>query len=302
MFKKPFKAALKAAVRTIRQQIEWWDQEDNESRVATLNLDQQGTAYPWLNSLLIRLLRENRHAFRPHYTWGLLHAAYLSKSLGIKRISVLEFGVAGGNGLVSLEAIAKGVEVLFGVGIDVYGFDTGAGLPKPVDYRDLPYGYQESEYSMQVDKLKQRLSKAQLLLGLVETTITKFINSRPAPVAFIAFDFDYYTSTMQAFTLLDAVPAILLPRIYCYFDDTLGFTFSEFTGERLAISDFNSTHQMRKISPLNGLRYYLPPPYANQEWTEKMYLAHVFEHPLYCVNDGFCKAGGHLDLTDDAKA
>lgn len=298
MFRKRIKAVLKGVVREIRDQIEWWDQEENEERSRSRNFDQDPFVYPWLNSLLVKLLREKGNAFRPHFTWGMLQAAHLSSVLGIKRISVIEFGVAGGNGLVSLEEVAKGVEALMGVGIDVYGFDTGVGLPKPVDYRDLPNAYQESDFCMNVDKLKKRLSKAQLFLGHVETTITKFIDLRPAPVAFISFDLDYYTSTMQAFKLFEAVPAVLLPRIHCYFDDILGFTFSEFTGERLAISDFNHTHQMRKISPIYGLRYFLPPPCANEQWVEGIYLAHIFEHPLYGVNDGLSKSGkgDHFDV------
>lgn len=296
MIRKQIKGALKAVVRKIRGQIEWWDQEEDEERSRVRNFDQDEFVYPWLNYQLIKLLREKGNAFRPHFTWGMLQAAHLSRALGVKRISVIEFGVAGGNGLVSLEKIAKEGEALMGVGIDVYGFDTGVGLPKPADYRDLPNLYQESDFFMDVDKLKKRLDKAQLLLGLVETTIIKFIDSKPAPVAFISFDLDYYTSTMQAFKLLDAVPGVLLPRIHCYFDDIMGFTFSEFTGERLAISDFNNTHHMRKISPIFGLRYSLPPPYANEQWVESMYLVHIFDHPLYGVRDGLSKPrkGGHF--------
>jgi hypothetical protein len=44
---------------------------------------------------------------------------------------------------------------------------------------------------------------------------------------------------------------ILLPldfaRIHCYFDDIVGFTFSEYTGERLAITEFNNAHQMKRF-------------------------------------------------------
>ena len=38
---------------------------------------------------------------------------------------MFEFGVAGGAGLVNLERIAELVEQKTGVGIDIYGFDTG---------------------------------------------------------------------------------------------------------------------------------------------------------------------------------
>jgi hypothetical protein len=45
-------------------------------------------------------------AARPQYVWGVLNGAFLARALGIPRISVIEFGVAGGNGLVVLESIA----------------------------------------------------------------------------------------------------------------------------------------------------------------------------------------------------
>ena len=104
---------------------------------------------------------------RPNYLWGTLCAASLARALGIPRISVIEFGVAGGNGLVALERAAEEAERLSGVGIDVYGFDTGRGLPKPKDYRDLPQLWGEGNYRMDVERLQKRLSRARLLLGPV---------------------------------------------------------------------------------------------------------------------------------------
>ena len=98
--------------------------------------------------------------------WGLSR-----KSLGIKRISTMEFGVAGGNGLLSLEHVALGVERHLGVEIEVYGFDTGVGLPKLNDYRDLPNLYRKGAFAMDFDGLRKRLKKAQLILGLVENTL-----------------------------------------------------------------------------------------------------------------------------------
>ena len=110
---------------------------------------------------------------RPNYTWALLHAGYLAKTLGMRRISAIEFGVAGGNGLLALENAAELVEQKIGVKVDVYGFDTGAGLPPPLDYRDLPNLYTETAYRMDVDKLKERLKRARLILGLVEETVSE---------------------------------------------------------------------------------------------------------------------------------
>ena len=70
-----------------------------------------------------------------------MQAVNLAKALDVERVSVVEFGVAGGNGLLALEKIAEQLEAIYGIAVDVHGFDTGGGLPAPVDYRDLPNIY-----------------------------------------------------------------------------------------------------------------------------------------------------------------
>ena len=47
---------------------------------------------------------------RPQYLAGVLAAADLARASAIPEISVIEFGVAGGSGLVALESYAKAVE------------------------------------------------------------------------------------------------------------------------------------------------------------------------------------------------
>src|SRR5262245_39831350 len=39
---------------------------------------------------------------RPHLAWGALQGVNLAKALGLSRVSFVEFGVAGGNGLTAL--------------------------------------------------------------------------------------------------------------------------------------------------------------------------------------------------------
>ena len=86
--------------------------------------------------------------------------ARLAKLLGIPRISVLEFGVAGGNGLVVIEQHARWIQRELGVGLEIYGFDTGEGLPEPVDYRDLPYGWKAGFFKMDRAVLDRRLQSS----------------------------------------------------------------------------------------------------------------------------------------------
>lgn len=223
---------------------------------------------------------------RPHYVRGALSGVYLARALGLKRVSVIEFGVAGGNGLVALEVIAEKVRDLWGVDIDVYGFDTGHGYPKPTDYRDTPNLFEETDYPMDVEKLRKRLKKAQLVLGAVESTVPSFIQSRPFPVAFASFDMGMYSATSRALKLFEAPQEMLLPRVQCYFVGVLGHSFSDFTGDRLAISEFNAAQPLRKISPCYGLEITAA---DSRPWAGRMYLAHIFDHKLYGVNDGLIK-------------
>jgi hypothetical protein len=154
VIKRALKPILKRVLKTARRYAIAWEQEDQERAQHEAdklrNYGQDDLAYPWLNDQLTHALRVGRGAFRPHFTWGVLHAAHLARAIGAKRISVIEFGVAGGNGLVSLERVAEHVESVLQVGIDVYGFDPGAGLPKPLDYSDSPNLWTEFAFPMDV--------------------------------------------------------------------------------------------------------------------------------------------------------
>jgi hypothetical protein len=219
---------------------------------------------------------------RPNYTFGVYHAALEARALGIKRISVIEFGVAGGNGLVALEKTAADVSKSFGMRIDVFGFDTGQGMPPPVDYRDVPYLWREGDYAMDQAKLLPRLKTAKLVLGDIRKTIPSFIAEyKPAPIGFVSFDLDYYSSTVQAFKLWDGDSQYFLPRVLCYFDDIVADEWTHISphaGELLAISEFNSSNPSKKIDPIMWLSFNRRIPAL---WNQKMFVFHNFVHPLY---------------------
>jgi hypothetical protein len=278
------KKILKDTVRRARRYVQSLDEENG-----TRDYSKDDFAYPWLNSIFQSILRLEHAAKKPSYAWGVVHAAHLASNLKVPTISVIEFGVAGGNGLLALESIAKETAEIFGVGIDAYGFDIRKGLPKPCDYRDMPNLYLEAAFRMDVAKLKNRLRTARLHLGLVQDTVADFIRSAPAPIGFVSFDMDYYSSTMQAFQAFDADTKHLLPRVHCYFDDIMGFTYSDINGERLAIAEFNRNHETRKISPIYGLKHFLPARQAGAEWVEEMFIAHILDHPLYGHFDGLVR-------------
>ena len=218
-----------------------------------------------------------------YYAYGLYHGCRLAKALGLKTVSAIEFGVAGGNGLAALEAHSKTVEKLTGVKVDVYGFDTGEGMTPPRDYRDMPYRFKQGNYKMNVAKLKERLANAKLVLGDVGTTGPSFIeNHSPAPIAFASFDLDYYSSTMDAFKIFgsDHGDEYFLPRIFMYFDDVVGTTISlynEFVGELAAIQEFNKQNEHIKIAENRAFRNYN----INFSWYHQSYVMHRFKHELY---------------------
>lgn len=64
---------------------------------------------------------------RSHYAHCIYNAAVLAKKLGYRRMSVLEYGVAAGNGLLNIEYHAQETSKLLSIDIDIYGFDTGEG-------------------------------------------------------------------------------------------------------------------------------------------------------------------------------
>ena len=182
---------------------------------------------------------------------------------------------------MELENVAVSVEKETGIKVDVYGFDTGEGMPEYQGYKDMPYVWQKGFFKMDVDALKARLTKANLIIGNIKDTLNGFINTNPAPIGFISFDFDYYSSTVDAFRLFQSSSDFFLPRVFCYFDDCIGDDFeihSHYCGELLAIKEFNEQNSNKKIDKINGLRFkrrYWQP------WNEVMYAFHIFDHPLY---------------------
>lgn len=218
------------------------------------------------------------------YAYGVLGAVELAAALGLPDVSLLELGVAGGNGLLELERLATEVEREHSVALRVVGFDLGTGMPPPLDHRDVPYAWREGFFRMDERLLRSRLRRAELVLGEISQTGLDFLAMTPPPIGFISFDLDYYSSTVAAFgALLEGEDLDrYLPRVLCYFDDTVGphaEMHSEYSGELLAISEFNERHQRRKLARINGLRYKVAP--CDGPWVEGMYVLHLFDHPRY---------------------
>ena len=218
---------------------------------------------------------------RPQYGYCVYQAASLAKKLGYKKISVLEFGVAGGRGLLILEEHAHEISKLFDIDIEIYGFDSGNGLPAPTNYKDIPYIWKKGFFKMDYDKLVNKLNQAKLIIGEINDTIESFFTEyNPAPVGAIIHDFDYYSSTSVALKMFNHQDKYFLPRICCYFDDTIGNStslFNDYTGERLAINEFNINEANIKITK----PYYFINYTHTEDWHHQIWIIHLFIHRDY---------------------
>lgn len=217
---------------------------------------------------------------RPHYAFGLMRAAEEARALGYPSITAVEFGVAGGNGLVALERHAEHIEAQVGVRIDVVGFDTGRGLPPSGDYRDAPYLWAHGDFAMDEAALRARLRRATLVLGNVQDTVGPFLDQldRRAPVGFVAFDLDLWSSTVAALDLFRGDVATCLPRVWCYFDDVVAMIGQ--IGEMLAIREFNEESPDRQLGQPYRLRSNVP---FQPLWADQMFQVHFFKHSKYAT-------------------
>ena len=213
------------------------------------------------------------------YEYGFAQAVRLAHSLGEDSFAAAELGVATGNGLAVLERLAAAQDIE----IPVTGFDTGIGLPGPAGYRDLPYLWRGGDFAMDEAALRESTT-AELVLGDIGATAPGWLARPGVPIGFLAFDLDYYSSTSRALGgLLTGPPGRYLPRVWCYFDDTVGGDeeiHSEHTGVLAAIAGFNAGHEDRKLAQPNGLRWKLGGTPA--AWVEGIYELHLFTHPRYC--------------------
>ena len=217
---------------------------------------------------------------RPGYGWCVYHAAVQARALGHDAITVVEMGVAGGRGLLCLCDHADEVKRETGVDVAVYGLDAGSGLPRSDDPRDLLYCWPPGSFEMDVARLRERIgTRATLLIGDVRETVASFRPPQTAPLGAVLFDLDLYTSTIAALKILDVSER--LPRVWCWFDDILGYPenlYCECNGERAAINEYNAARPGRAfLSPANCFEGEPVPRY----WHQQVFIDHRFDHPAY---------------------
>lgn len=190
---------------------------------------------------------ETHRLQRMWYAEPIMQAAQMAQKKGYNRISVIEFGVSTGTGLVLAELYANETARLTGVGIDVYGFDLGTGMPE-VSGQETNELWIEGDYAMDISALNGQLQNAKLVLGdISETLKTFFKDYSPAPIGAIFVDVDLYSSTIPILDMLLESDENFLPTVYMWFDDL--YCSGDFSGEWLAIKEFNAKDTNSKIVP-----------------------------------------------------
>jgi hypothetical protein len=217
----------------------------------------------------------------PGYAYGMYCASLQAKRLGLKKISLIEFGVGAGHGILEIESYAADIEREVGVQIDIYGFDSGVGLPDSRDYKDQIYYWAPGDFKQDIDSLSRKLVKSKIIYGEIEQTISTFFeNFKPAPIGFISFDLDYYTSTKSALKLLEENNYFFLPRVECYVDDINSSELlcaSSEAGVLRAIYEYNET-SVNKLLIKEGVHAFRRYP---SSWNHSAYVFHRFDHASY---------------------
>ncbi len=219
--------------------------------------------------------------FRPNYAYGLLRAADVAKFFGHEAVTVCEFGVASGDGLINMADLADLVRAETGVEFRIVGFDTGEGLPEIQGHKDHPELWSSGDFVMEDrDALLRRLGgRADVIFGDIKDTIGPFTEALDpkAPLGFVSIDVDIYSGTESALRCLLGDPACYNPAVSFYFDD-IGFFFAnDWCGELAAIREFNETHELRKIGPDRSV--FPRERQSGYPMTKHMYAAHILDHP-----------------------
>ncbi|MEM7191770.1 MAG: hypothetical protein AAF405_02685 [Pseudomonadota bacterium] len=218
---------------------------------------------------------------RQQYAFPILYAADLAKKYGYETVSLVEFGVAGGAGLMNMCHIAEQTTKSTGIKFRIFGFDTGTGMPPAIDYRDLPESFQAGDFPMDQDKLREALPDfAELVIGDIADTVPTFCSTltEEAPIGFVAVDVDYYSSAKKTLEILKGAPEHYLPIVPVYLDDIGVDGSNPWTGELLAVNEFNQENALRKIAPFTLLRSQRI--FKNTPWIDRMYAGHIHDHAL----------------------
>jgi len=191
---------------------------------------------------------------RKPYIIGAVLGCLQLKKIGLKKATIIEFGVAKGEGLIALINISKIISKNLKMDIEVIGFDNRTGLPElKAGYKDHPeiWSFGEFEMGESYTFLNEFIKKThqKLIIGDIEETLKKYKLDNDSTLSFVVIDVDLYSSTKPILEWINTLSdEQLLPATPIYFDDVLNmFMYSEYAGEALAINEFNKKNKLKKI-------------------------------------------------------
>jgi len=115
---------------------------------------------------------------RQHYAFGVLKAADTAKRMDIKEVTIIEFGVGHGAGILKLQKIALNVTKITGIKFKIYGFDIVSGMPETQSYKDLPAHFVKGSYETDLENLRPQLyPNVDLVIGDVTKTIRPWMKT-----------------------------------------------------------------------------------------------------------------------------
>jgi hypothetical protein len=215
----------------------------------------------------------------PHLAYGLARAVGVARRFGVPRLTVCEFGVAEGAGLLALVDLTAQLAAESGITFRVVGFDSGVGLTAIDGPKDHPELWSAGDFRMEdpaalIGKLDGR---AELLIGDVAETVDGFVDSLgpDQPLAFVSMDVDIYTAARSALRVLTGPSERYLPAFGMYLDDVSSFFSNRWCGELAAIEEFNAANTHRKIDRDRTLGMRAP---GTGGWHDRMYVCHVLDH------------------------
>ncbi len=234
---------------------------------------------------------------RQQNAFCMLKAADFARELGLRSISVCEFGVAAGAGLLNMCELGRRITEATGVEFMIYGFDTGTGMPKAVDYRDQPEAFREGDFPMgDFSRLRASLPKnAELIIGNVADTVREFRErlTDKSPLAFVSIDVDYYSSSKVALDVFCGDAGHYLPMTLVWLDDIGVPSTNPWVGELLAVREFNEEQPLRKIHPYTFLRS--ERLFTRTKWLDQVYVMHTLDHSERTPKAGRANAPVVLD-------
>jgi len=203
--------------------------------------------------------------------------------LGIEKLVFIEFGVASGAGLLNMCRISKALSKHYGMECRVIGFDTGEGMPAPVDYRDHPEKYLDGDFVPHDNKALQRSlpENARIIYGPIAETVGGLDEHlQPGEViGFVSIDVDYWSSSIDCMKLFEKGAFPFLPRTPVYFDDVNNIDHHPYAGELLAINDFNQGHAEVKLAKMNQIRNWRI--FKGALWLDQLYWYVDFRHRYF---------------------